>query len=86
MSYFNVDGTGNLLDNVIIGNSGNNVLVGSVNDYDGGGSDILQGGSGDDTYTVVGNADTVIEAPNEGIDSITLYGDANRGIVGLYFA
>ena len=79
MSYFNVDGTGNLLDNVIIGNSGNNVLVGSVNDYDGGGSDILQGGSGDDTYTVVGNADTVIEAPNEGIDSITLYGDANRG-------
>ena len=39
----------------------------------------MQGGAGDDAYTVVGNADTVIEASNEGIDSITLIGDANRG-------
>ena len=78
-SYFNVDGTGNLLSNVIVGNSGNNTLTGSVNDYNGGGSDTLQGGAGDDTYTVVGNADLVIEAANEGIDSITLIGDANRG-------
>ncbi len=78
-SYFNVDGTGNLLDNVILGNSGNNKLIGSVNDYNGGGSDILQGGAGDDSYTVIGNADTVIEAPNEGNDTITLFGDANRG-------
>jgi len=77
--YFNVDGTGNLLDNVIIGNSGNNILTGSVNDYNGGGSDTLQGGLGDDSYIVVGNADTVIELLNEGIDTITLIGDANRG-------
>ncbi|MBC7837923.1 MAG: putative Ig domain-containing protein [Nitrospiraceae bacterium] len=78
-SYFNVDGTGNLLDNVIIGNSGNNKLIGSGPDYNGGGSDTLQGGAGDDSYTVVGNADTVIEALNEGLDTITLIGDANRG-------
>jgi Ca2+-binding RTX toxin-like protein len=78
-SHFNVDGSGNLLDNVILGNSGNNKLVGSLNDYNGGGSDILQGGAGDDSYTVIGNADTVIEAPNEGNDTITLFGDANRG-------
>lgn len=77
--HFNVDGTGNLLDNVIIGNSGNNKLSGSLNDYNGGGSDVLQGGAGDDSYTVVGNADTVIEALNEGIDTITLIGDATRG-------
>jgi len=77
--YFSVDGTGNLLDNVIIGNSGNNTLVGSVNDYNGGGSDTLQGGLGDDSYEVVGNADTVIEAVNEGTDTITLIGDWNRG-------
>ena len=78
-SYFNVDGTGNLLDNVIIGNSGNNKLIGSGPDYNGGGSDTLQGGAGDDSYTVVGNADTVIEELNEGLDTITLIGDANRG-------
>ena len=78
-SHFNVDGSGNLLDNVILGNSGNNKLIGSVNDYNGGGSDVLQGGAGDDSYTVIGNADTVIEAPNEGNDTITLFGDANRG-------
>ena len=77
--YFNVDGSGNLLDNIIIGNSGNNKLVGSLADYNGGGSDTLQGGSGDDSYTVIGNADTVIEALNEGLDTITLIGDANRG-------
>ena len=77
--YFNVDGTGNLLDNVIIGNSGNNTLVGSVNDYNGGGSDTLQGGLGDDSYIVIGHADTVIEFVNEGIDTITFIGDATRG-------
>ena len=78
-SYFHIDGSGNLLDNVIVGNSGNNKLVGSLNDYWGGGSDILQGGLGDDTYVVIGNNDQVIEAPNEGIDNIIFNGDAQRG-------
>ena len=77
--YFSVDGTGNDgSDNVIIGNSGNNKLAGSVNDYWGGGVDTLQGGAGDDTYTVIAN-DPIIEAPNQGIDSITFIGDAQRG-------
>ncbi len=75
--YFSVDGTGNALDNVIIGNSGNNALAGSVNDYYGGGNDTLQGGAGDDTYTVVGNYDVVMEAANEGIDSVTFISYAN---------
>ena len=78
-SYFHVDGSGNLLDNVIVGNSGHNKLVGSVNDYWGGGRDTLQGGAGDDTYTVIGSNDVVIEASNAGIDTVLLIGDANRG-------
>ena len=50
----NINGTGNALDNIIIGNAGANVLA---------------GGAGNDTY-YVGAGDTVIENPNEGIDTI----------------
>nr|WP_232458924.1 calcium-binding protein [Burkholderia ubonensis] len=39
-----IDGTGNALDNTIVGNRGNNVLDG------GAGNDILVGGLGNDTY------------------------------------
>ncbi|MCK9911621.1 hypothetical protein MXD81_20875, partial [Microbacteriaceae bacterium K1510] len=48
----NINGTGNTLDNALIGNSGNNVLDGGTgNDtLTGGlGNDTLTGGSGDDT-------------------------------------
>ncbi len=48
-----IDGTGNALDNVIIGNTGANVLQGGAgNDVlDGGaGTDSLYGGTGNDTY------------------------------------
>jgi Ca2+-binding RTX toxin-like protein len=49
-----INGTGNALDNSLIGNSAANVLT---------------GGAGNDTY-VVGAGDTVIEKTNEGIDTV----------------
>src|SRR6185295_15243866 len=48
------DGTGNSLNNILTGNVGANVLT---------------GGAGNDTY-VVGAGDTVVEAANEGTDSV----------------
>ncbi|QYO64416.1 dCTP deaminase [Leptolyngbya sp. 7M] len=60
-----IDGTGNELDNVIIGNSANNVLTGNAgNDtLDGGlGADTMIGGSGNDTYVVNEAGDVVTEA------------------------
>ena len=50
-----INGTGNELDNVLIGNAANNVLNG------GAGSDQLDGGAGNDTYVVDNIGDTVIE-------------------------
>src|SRR5205085_11617381 len=40
----NIWGTGNILDNVLIGNSGNNTITG------GAGADTMTGGRGNDTY------------------------------------
>ena len=48
-------GTGNELDNTIIGNSGGNVLDGA------GGSDTMRGGGGSDTYYVDSALDVVVE-------------------------
>ncbi len=61
----NASATGNLLDNVIIGNANNNTLDGG-----GGGNDALIGGTGDDTYVVHGYAEIVTELPGEGTDSV----------------
>ena len=58
-----IDGIGNELNNVLTGNSAANVLTG------GAGADTLLGGAGDDTY-VVGTGDTVVEAANDGIDTV----------------
>lgn len=68
-----LSGTGNALDNILIGNSGANTLVGGAgNDrLDGGaGNDTLRGGIGDDTYVVNATGDSVTENANEGTDTI----------------
>ena len=56
--------TGNTLDNSLTGNSGNDTLDG------GAGNDTLTGGTGDDTYRVDSLTDSVIEALNEGTDTV----------------
>ena len=58
-----INGTGNELDNVIIGNASANILDGGL------GADTLRGEGGDDTY-IVDSSDTVIEDPGEGTDTV----------------
>ena len=58
-----IDGIGNALDNVLTGNSAANVLT---------------GGAGNDTY-VIGAGDTVIEAADEGIDTVVSATTATLG-------
>jgi hypothetical protein len=77
----NINGTGNVLDNVITGNSGNNLLKG-MNGNDrllgGAGNDVLVGGAGNDQLTGGGGADqflfgsgAVFAQTQFGIDTIT---------------
>jgi Ca2+-binding RTX toxin-like protein len=68
-----IDGTGNALDNRIIGNRGANLLAGGdgADTLDGGvGADTMLGGMGSDTYLVNSTADLVIEDANGGIDVV----------------
>ncbi len=59
-----LNGTGNTLNNTITGNSGNNTLNG------GAGIDTLIGGLGNDIYVVDTTTDTIIEASDEGTDTV----------------
>jgi Ca2+-binding RTX toxin-like protein len=68
-----INGTGNALDNILLGNSANNTLTGGAgNDRLDGrlGSDTMIGGTGDDTYVVNQVGDVVTEAANQGIDTV----------------
>lgn len=68
-----INGTGNALDNILIGNSANNALTGSGgNDtLDGaGGTDNMSGGAGNDIYYVDVSADVTTENAGEGIDLV----------------
>lgn len=61
---WSVNGTGNILANVISGNSGANRLDGK------GGADTMIGGKGDDTFVVDNSGDQVIEEAQAGTDTV----------------
>jgi trimeric autotransporter adhesin len=66
-------GTGNELDNQIIGNASINLLLGGLgNDFLDGqaGADTLRGGAGSDIYVVDNTGDVVTENANEGTDTV----------------
>nr|MBA2771892.1 M10 family metallopeptidase C-terminal domain-containing protein [Sphingomonas sp.] len=68
-----ISGTGNALNNVIIGNRAANTLTGGAgNDILNGGlgADTLVGGTGNDIYVVENVGDVVTEAAGEGIDLV----------------
>ncbi|WP_436835125.1 putative Ig domain-containing protein [Acinetobacter pittii] len=68
-----INGTGNALNNVLVGNSAINTLTGGAGDdyLDGAvGADKLLGGLGNDTYVIDNSGDTVTENASEGIDTV----------------
>jgi Ca2+-binding RTX toxin-like protein len=69
----NINGTGNEVDNTLIGNSGSNTLIGAAgNDVleSMGGNDTLIGGIGNDTYVIDAASNVILENAAEGIDTV----------------
>ena len=68
-----INGTGNVLDNILTGNTAINTLVGGDgNDTlnGGAGADTMIGGLGNDIYVIDNVGDIVTESLNEGVDTI----------------
>ncbi|MFZ6050358.1 calcium-binding protein, partial [Pseudomonas sp. CR3202] len=61
----NFTGTGNELDNILVGGAGNDVLIG------GAGFDVMAGGLGNDVYEMTDIADVALELAGEGSDSVS---------------
>jgi Ca2+-binding RTX toxin-like protein len=61
---FNINGTGNSLNNRVMGNSQDNILDGVT------GADTMIGGLGSDTYYVDNAGDQVVELASEGTDTV----------------
>jgi len=78
----NINGSGNGRDNVITGNSGNNILNGAWGDdtliggagndtfRDDAGADRMIGGTGNDTYWIDNIGDSIVENAGEGTDHV----------------
>ncbi len=67
-----INGSGNALDNSLLGNTANNVLTGN------GGADTLDGGAGTDTLTGGGGNDTYLLGRGHGADTV-VENDAGSG-------
>lgn len=65
----NIDGTGNEIANILIGNAGNNILDGGV-DATTAIIDTMRGGLGDDIYIVRDAKDVETELANQGTDTV----------------
>ena len=71
-----INGTGNVLDNVLTGNSGTNSLTGGV------GNDTLDGAAGTDTLTGGAGSDTYLHGRGYGADT-AVENDATAGVTDI---
>ncbi|RDI60878.1 calcium-binding protein [Microvirga subterranea] len=86
-----LNATGNDADNFMVGNVGNNRLVGGRGQdvlTGGGGDDELIGGLGNDYYDIDSASDMVVEAENEGFDTVesTITYSLGSNVEGLVLA